>query len=164
MSKWHGHAIFCIVDEMKDFEVIETITIEAPADQVHAQFGDVAHHAETGLHKGVSFEVLADDGNICRYRQTTAVGPLRLNQELELTRSADGSLENRVVSGQFAGGMIEFTISPQGEAASSVEARVSAVLRAHEIVVAPLLRRTVRRSLARALREDRDDIESGRYR
>ena len=74
--------------------------ISAPARLVRQQFGDVAHHEATGVHRGVEFEVLTDDGTRCRYRQSSkVVGPVRLRQELELIRDTEGPLVNRIVKG-----------------------------------------------------------------
>ena len=63
-----------------DFEIKESIEIERPLEEVRAQFGDVDHHARTGVHRGVTFEILDHSGAIIRYRQTTRLGPIRMVQ------------------------------------------------------------------------------------
>lgn len=137
--------------------------IEAPAPLVRRQFGDVAHHEATGLHRGVTFRVISDDGARCDYEQTSRVGPLRLRQEFELERGSEGPLVNRIVKGQFTGGAITFDVAADGEAESLVTATLTAPLRGLESLAGPLLRRKIRRSLAAALVEDKHDLESGSY-
>lgn len=148
---------------MAAFDVVARVTIRRPSDVVRRQFGDVAHHADTGVHRGVVFEVLRETSDLCVYRQTTRVGPLRLRQEFELPRQPDGPLVNHVTKGQFRGGTITFTIEPTSADTTGVEAHVRADLPVFQRPVAPLLRRTVSRALAQALEEDRHDLESATY-
>ena len=108
------------------------------------------------------FEVIADDGATCRYRQVTAVGPLRLGQDLVVDRSIDGPLLNLIVAGQFHGGVITFEFT-DGDGVTRVTATVEAPLRGIGRVTAPLVRAKVARSLRRALAEDQADLESGTY-
>lgn len=84
--------------------------IRRDAATVRRQFGDVAHQQRAGLHGGVQFEVLDDDEQYCLYRQITKLGPLRLSQQLQLARTADGPLVNQVLAGQFTGGTISFDV------------------------------------------------------
>lgn len=148
---------------MAIIDIRRSVSIAVPADIVRRQFGDVAHHAATHVHRGVRFEVLADDGARCRYRQVTRVGPIRLTQEFDVKRVDDGPLVNTVTRGQFEGGTITFDIRPDGAEQSAVEARLKAEVRGLGALAAPLLRRSVRRAFDRALAEDRDDLESGKY-
>jgi hypothetical protein len=144
-------------------EVVRSVEIERDAEVVRRQFGDVAHHAATNLHRGVVFEVIDDDGSRCHYRQVSKVGPLKLRQEMTLDRTESGPLVNRIVAGQFAGGAISFDVRSAGEGRSVVEARLTAprsfVLR----VAAPILRAQVGKQLAAALVEDKADLERGAY-
>lgn len=148
---------------MSSIDVQRSISIAAPADVVRRQFGDVGHHAATGVHRGVRFEVLDDDGTLCRYRQVTRVGPFRLAQDIDLERTDEGPLVNTVRRGQFAGGTITFDVQPDTASSSIVEARLCAELTGPAVLVAPLLRRSVERAFERALAEDRHDLESGAF-
>ncbi len=192
---------------MRSLQVTATARIDAPVEIVRQQFADVAHHAVTGLHRGVRFDVIDDDGRTCRYHQISRVGPLRLRQELRLERTVAGPLVNTITAGQFAGGTITFEITtfeittcenatfditgddmtgnaeiptdelptdeiPTDELGTDehstnpsacVTATLEAPVRAPQRFAAPILRRTVRRALLRALEEDRVDLESGRY-
>lgn len=113
------------------------------------------------MHKGVRFRVIDDDGSRCRYEQKSRVGPITTTQTFELERTADGPLVNRVTGGMFAGGAIIFNVVALDDHRSRVDATLRADLK--PAPVAALLRGQVRRSLAKALLEDKADIESGRY-
>lgn len=150
---------------MSRIDVRRSTRIEREATIVRRQFGDVAHHERSGVHRGVRFEVLNEDAESCRYLQITHLGPLRLRQEFMLPRTDDGPLVNEVIAGQFAGGTITFTItpSPDSVAASDVEARLNAELTGMQAPLAPILRRVIPRALATALQEDKEDLEHGGY-
>jgi hypothetical protein len=144
-------------------DVVRSVEIERDAAVVRRQFGDVAHHAATGVHRGVVFEVIEDDEAHCYYRQISTVGPVKLRQEIELDRAGNGPLVNRIVAGQFTGGAITFNVESRGEGRSVVEARLTAPISSAMRVVAPILRAQVGRQLAAALVEDKEDLEGGAY-
>lgn len=148
---------------MSTIDIRRSVSIAAPADIVRRQFGDVAHHAATHVHRGIRFEVIAEMGAWCHYRQVTRVGPIRFTQEFDLERVDDGPLVNTITRGQFEGGTISFDIEPDGAQRSTVNARLDAEVNGLVALAAPLLRRSVERALDRALAEDRNDLESGTY-
>ena len=151
--------------DMTRLDVSASIEIHRDHATVRRQFADVAHHERSGVHRGVEFEVIADDGNLCRYRQTTRLGPLRLHQELQLARTDEGPLVNTVLNGQFHGGTISFDIqpAPADDGCVHVHARLVTELHGASKLAAPLLRRSIRRSLGRALAEDKRDLEQHGY-
>jgi hypothetical protein len=144
-------------------EVVRSVEIERDAEVVRRQFGDVAHHAATNLHRGVVFEVVEDNAACCHYRQVSKVGPIKLRQEMALDRTESGPLVNRIVAGQFRGGAISFDVQSAGEGRSVVEARLTASLPLALRVAAPILRAQVGKQLAAALVEDKADLEGGAY-
>ncbi len=151
---------------MNNLSIEESIEIEAKPNLVRRQFADVAHHERAALHRGVRFEVLDQDDHRCRYRQTSHLGPLRLKQEIELARRDSGPLVNTITKGQFTGGTISFVIRPVdggGETQSAVTARLEGPLRGPQRLLAAVLKRQVSKALARALTEDKADLESGAY-
>lgn len=148
---------------MRTLSVRRSVSIGVSTDVVRRQFGDVTHHADTNVHRGVRFEVLSDDRDHCQYRQVTRVGPFRLAQEFDLQRADEGPLINTITHGQFKGGTISFDIQSDGYGRSTVEVRLEAEVEGLAALAAPLLRRTVTRALDRALAEDRHDLESGTY-
>lgn len=146
-------------------DVAEEIEIRRDPATVRRQFGDLVHHERAGVHRGVHFEVLEESEQYCRYRQTTKLGPLRLSQELRLDRTAEGPLVNRVLTGPFSGATIGFdvrTVTPAGDCAR-VRATLRADLRGIQRLLAPILRRNVAQALAKALAEDKTDLEHGGY-
>ena len=150
---------------MRTLDVRMNIRIDRKPDVVRQQFADVAHHQRASVHRGVRFEVIDDAPGQCRYRQITRLGPLRLRQEFLLVRSDEGPLVNTVLAGQFAGGAISFDVRPDpgSDNRSHVEARLAAELTGVQVLLAPMLRRSVARALATALQEDKDDLERGGY-
>lgn len=143
--------------------VAERITICQPVDLVRAQFGDVAYHARAGVHRGVSFRVVDDTSEYCDYEQITHVGPTRTRQSFRLERGDLAHQVNTLTAGAFAPGSITFDIVPDSDA-TIVTATLRAPLRGLAALFTPILRLMLGRSLARALAEDRRDLESGAYR
>lgn len=139
-----------------------SVIIAAPSAVVRAQFGDVGHHQRSSVHAGVSFEVLDDDVDCCRYRQRTKIGPLASTQELALERRGDGLLINTITNGPFRGAAIVFEVADVDERCARVRARFESQRWSHRIL-RPLIDRVAGASLAAALEEDRIDLESGRY-
>lgn len=148
---------------MAILEVVRSVEIERDAEVVRRQFGDVAHHAAAGLHRGVVFEVIEDDGARCHYRQVSMVGPVKLRQEMRLDRTESGPLVNQIVAGQFTGGAISFNVQSLGEGRSVVEARLTAPIPLAIRIATPILRAQVCKQLAAALDEDKADLEGGAY-
>jgi hypothetical protein len=146
------------------FEVTQQITINQPVERVRAQFGDVAHHERTGVHRGVTFTVVAERPDYCEYQQTTRMGFVRIRQSFRLERDDPACQVNVLTAGAFTPGSITFEIEPTAIADTTVvTATLRAPLRGVTARLAPLLRPALARSLAKALREDRRDLESGAY-
>jgi hypothetical protein len=139
--------------------VVRSITIERPTAEVRAQFADVAHHERSGVHRGSRFTVLADPGDTCTYDQVT--GPIR--QRFALDRRDPAHLVNTVTDGAFTGGTLTFDIREAATDTSEVTATLSAPTGGVTGLLAPLLRVVLGRALAKALGEDRRDLESGAY-
>ncbi len=145
------------------FEVSAQVTIRRPLAEVQEQFGDVGYHERTGHHKGVSFHVVSETAQSCSYSQVSRVGPLHLHQDFELDRTVPGHQVNTLVSGPFSPGSITFDVVSDGDDGAKVTATLCSTRPGFTQLAAPLLRRSLAPALARALEEDRDDLESGRY-
>ena len=158
---WVCHLLY--LEPMRTLQVSATIRIERPATVVRRQFADVAHHAATGVHDGVTFVVCEQDADQCTYRQTTRLGPLKIDQQMALRLEPEGPLVNTITKGQFEGGSISFTITPEDGHASAVSAELNAPLNIWQSILAPVLRMNVRKALDRGLAEDKLDLESGSY-
>lgn len=144
------------------FELSERIRIDRPVEVVGAQFADVAYHERSGHHRGVTFHVLDETEERCEYDQATHVGGMQARQRFELDRSDRSHQVNRITAGMFHGGSITFDIVPDGEG-SAVTATLRTELSFGTRLASPVLRRSLRRSLTKALEEDRFDLESGTY-
>jgi len=144
-------------------EAKASVTIRRPLDEVQAQFGDVAYHQRAGHHRGVKFHVVSESSQSCSYSQETRVGPARLRQHFELDRTVPGHQVNSLISGLFSPGSITFDIVADGDDGASVTATLCSTRPGFTQLAAPLLRRSLARILTRSLKEDRDDLESGRY-
>jgi len=145
-------------------EVTEHIAIERPVTVVEAQFGDVAHHERSGVHRGVQFVVVDETAEYCVYEQITRLGPAKLRQSFRLERDDPARQVNVIIAGAFRGGSITFDIAPDREAdVTLVSATLRAPVRGITAWLAPVLRRALSRSLSKALAEDRRDLESGSY-
>lgn len=149
--------------------ITRNVTIDRPVGEVEQQFGDVAHHERTAVHHGVQFAVLDETPEFCVYEQVTKLGPARIRQSFRLERNDPACQVNTITGGAFSGGSITFEITPiegeggGGERATAVTATLRAPVRGIAAWFAPVLRRALGRSLARALGEDRRDLESGKY-
>jgi hypothetical protein len=147
------------------WEIAERVRIDRPVALVQAQFADVAHHAASPPHAGVTFRVLEDSASACEYEQVSRIGPFRSRQRFVLDRTASGfpaHQVNRIVAGPFHGGSVTFDVGEDGDG-SVVVATVSYEPGLALRLLGPLISRVLRRSLAGALEEDRIDLESGRY-
>jgi hypothetical protein len=142
-------------------EVTRVVRIDAGADLVRAQFADVEHHARSVVHRGTTFEVVSRDAAITTYEQISQQGPIRLRQRFELDASNLAHQVNTVTAGPFTGGTLTFEITDHGPS-TMVRATLRAPGAASRLA-APVLRATLGRTLARALKEDKVDLESGHY-
>ncbi len=145
------------------FEVSAQVTIRRPLVEVREQFGDVGYHERNGHHRGVSFRVVSETAQSCSYSQVSRVGPLRLHQDFELDKTVPAHQVNTLVSGPQSPGSITFDIVPDGHEGAKVTATLCSTRPGFTQMAAPLLRRSLTRALSRALEEDRNDLESGRY-
>lgn len=143
--------------------VTGTVRIAWPIDVVRRQFGDVRHHAARQVHRGVTFTVLSDSEGECRYRHEVRVAGLRQAAEVVLTRAADGSQTNLFITGSNAGMTIVHRFARDGEEATFATVTIELPLRGARRLLAPLVRRVLRRDLSRGLEEDRLDIEQRGY-
>lgn len=78
--------------------VSERIAVDRPLAVVQAQFADVAYHARSGHHQGVTFVVVTDDADRCTYQQVTRAGPVRLRQSFELDRRDPSKQVNTITA------------------------------------------------------------------
>jgi hypothetical protein len=143
--------------------VTRSVRIARPIEIVRRQFGDVHHHETRRVHRDVRFTVLADSAGECRYAHEVRVAGLRQSAEVIMKREADGSQTNHFVSGSNVGMKVIHRFRPAGAETTVAEVTVELPLRGLRRLLAPLVRRAVRRSLATGLEEDRRDLEEHGY-
>lgn len=143
--------------------ITRAVTIDRSPELVRSQFADVAHHQRTGVHRGTRFAVVDESAAECIYDQVTGRGPVRLRQRYRLDRRDLAHQVNTVVAGPFRGGTLTFDIDASLPGSTVVTATLTSPPTRGNRLLGPILRRTLGRSLARALAEDKSDIESGAY-
>jgi hypothetical protein len=144
-------------------EMREQTTIERPAWEVREQFRDVTYHAANPVHHGVRVAVTQRRRGWCRYTQVVTFGPVAFWHDVVLTEADDGAFVNELVSGPLAGAVLRHEFEWIGPTATGVTATLSFEATGVRRVLAPVLRPVLTRRLARALEEDRLDLEAGRY-
>lgn len=137
--------------------------IARPIDVVQSQFVDMAHHASTSVHADLEISnVRAQEGG-CRFTGRRRVFGMLQEDEIEVARSADGNSTLRSVSGSNAGLLITTVFDSLGpertRVRTTVEMPVSGILR----LLSPLVRMGLQRDVAKALEEDRIDLEQRGY-
>lgn len=85
---------------MATLDVARSVEIDRDAEVVRRQFGDVAHHVATNLHRGVVFEVVE--------ARLTAPLPFALRDAAPILRAKVGK--------QLAGTLVEDKADLEGEA------------------------------------------------
>lgn len=147
----------------RELTVTRTMVIDRTAAEVAAQFADVGHHERTGVHRAAAFHVIAEGHDWCDYDQVSRVGPRTIKQRFRLDRSDPHHQLNTVTAGMFEHGTLAFDIKPVGPRTTEVTATLTVPGSPITRIAGPLLRRALGGSLAAALGEDKNDLESGRY-
>lgn len=148
-------------------EVSHDEWIAAPPETVRAQFADLQHHIEAGVHPKLRLRVLPPAGGVPRYEQIVRLLGLSQRDVFERRFEADGSMVDSAVEGFNRGGSLRFAFRPalqRGQAGTQVTITVRLPL---PPLVGPLLRpllaRQVLRELQTAAAEDKRDLEEGGY-
>jgi hypothetical protein len=138
-------------------------TIRRPVAVVSRQFGDIEHHARNRVHPDVSFTVLAEEGDTCRFRQEVRIVGMLQSDEVVQRRNPDGSLSADVVAGANKGMRIVQAFAPVGTDATRVTFRAEAPATGLKRLLKPLFERAIRKAVEKGLEEDRRDLEEGGY-
>jgi len=133
--------------------------IARPLAVVQSQFADMAHHATTRVHADLEVtNVRAQKGGCLCTGRRRVFGMLQ-EDELEVVRLADGSSTLRSLSGSNAGLLITQTFEAVGADRTRVRTTVELPVKGLLRFLAPLVRAGLQRDLAKALEEDRFDLE-----
>lgn len=139
--------------------------IDAPAERCRRHFFDMRHHEQHRVHAGATFHVREADAQRVLYEQRTRFFGAMLVDVAELRRCDDAAktLENRVLSGASAGLVVHFRFEALDAARTRVHLRATWAPTGLKRLLTPLLRSALVSGFARAVDEDRADLEGGRY-
>ncbi|MBI3372530.1 MAG: hypothetical protein HY017_12370 [Betaproteobacteria bacterium] len=137
--------------------------IVRPIEVVQSQFVDMARHANVRVHAALEVSNVRPQDGGCRFTGRRRVLGMLQEDEIEVSRCADGSSTLRSLSGSNAGLLITQTFEPAGSDRTLVRTSVDMPVRGLLRLLAPLLRIGLQRDLAIALEEDRVDLEERGY-
>jgi uncharacterized membrane protein len=146
-------------------EVRHAFWIAAPVGTVMAQFNDFRHHIEQQVHPKLSYRVLEEAPQRIRYEQRVRLLGFVQRDVFERRIGAD-TIEDTSVEGFNQGGSLNFRFAPElqeGRSGTRVEVQVRLPVPALLRWLKPMLAAQVLREVQQAAREDKRDIESGRY-
>jgi hypothetical protein len=138
-------------------------TIHRPVAVVSRQFGDIQHHSRNHVHPDISFTVLSEEGDTCRFRQEVKLVGMLQTDEIVQHRNADGSLDWNVVDGANKGTHIYQGFTPVGLDATMVTFRAEAPATGFKRLLKPLFAIAIRKAVEKGLEEDRLDLEERGY-
>ncbi|HET7452825.1 MAG TPA: hypothetical protein VFL12_08800 [Thermoanaerobaculia bacterium] len=146
-----------------------TVRIEAekvfarPISVVEAQFVDMQHHSTARVHGDLDISNVRpqQDGCLCTARRRV-MGKLQ-EDEIEVRRNADGSSTLRSVGGTNAGLLITQRFESLGTERTRVHLTFELPVHGVMALLSPLVRAKLRKDTARALEEDRRDLEERGY-
>lgn len=141
--------------------------IAAPREVVAAQFADLDHHIRHNVHPKLSFEVLERRHRGARFVQQVRLLGIRQRDVFERQVGDDGSIVDLGVEGFNRGGSLRIRFDAQarqGRDGTQVEIVVRLPLPPLVgALVKPLLESQLRKEVAAAAAEDRNDIEQRGY-
>jgi hypothetical protein len=142
--------------------------IAAPPDLVRAQFADLQHHIDAGVHPKLSFRPLPPRDGCMRYEQVVRLLGLAQRDVFERRFDPDGTMTDTSVEGFNRGGSLQACFRPGfRNGRPGTEVTVTVRLPLPPLVgplLRPLLEAQVRRELRTALAEDKNDLEVRGYR
>jgi len=138
-------------------------TIRRPVAVVSRQFGDMRHHEHDRVHPDITFTVLSEEGDNCRFRQEVRLVGLLQSDEVVQHRNADGSLSSEVVDGPNKGMRIHQGFVAAGADTTLVTFRAEAPATGIKRVLKPLFEMAIRKAVKKGLEEDRVDLEERGY-
>ncbi|HYC42515.1 MAG TPA: hypothetical protein VEB70_05965 [Noviherbaspirillum sp.] len=138
-------------------------TIRRPIDTVSRQFGDVHHHSTHHVHPDLTFTILSEQDEVCRFRQEVRLMGLKQADEIVQTRLPDGSIDSEVVAGTNQGMRMLQTFRQEGPEATTVKIRIEVPVSGVKKWFKPLFKAAVDSTLKKAFEEDRVDLEQRGY-
>lgn len=137
------------------------VVIERPFKIVKSQFMDFEHHIEKQVHRGVHFEILAKYGERTHLKVVTRVAGLKQIDEWMVYAKNETTIIHEFVKGLNQGGGIEINLVPQGENATTVQARAFVPKKGIKKFLSPIFRKALQKIGETSLAEDKKDLENG---
>lgn len=148
---------------MTDIVVSDQKTIARPIDIVRAQFVDMHRHSSTRVHADLEVSNVRPQANGYLVTGRRRVFGVLQEDEIEVTRQADGNSTLHSLSGTNAGLLITQTFEAIDDKSTRVTSTVQMPVRGMMKLLSPLVRMALKRDLATALEEDRVDLEERGY-
>lgn len=148
---------------MAEYIVRLAQSVRRPADDVRAQFMDIAHHARGGVHPDLAFTVLDQRDGRVRYRQETRLLGMKQVDVIEAVRNGDGTVDYHFLEGMNKGSRINFAFRDDDGGATVIEACAYIELRGWKRLIARPFCAAFKKIGSKALDEDRHDLESGHF-
>ncbi len=137
--------------------------IARPLEIVQSQFVDMAHHASVRVHADLEVGNVRPQEGGCRFTGRRRIFGMLQEDEIEVTRRADGSSTLRSLWGSNEGLLITQVFEAAGPERTRVQTTVQLPVRGLRRLLAPLVRMGLKRDIAVALEEDRVDLEERGY-
>jgi hypothetical protein len=144
-------------------EVHHQLFIAAPPAAVRAQFADVQHHIDANVHPNLRFEVLAQERQRARFRQSVKLLGIWQTDLFDRRIDEDGSIHDVSIDGFNKGGTLDFSFTPvRQEGRDGTNVGITIRLQTPPMLgwLAPLLHKQVKREVTAASLQDKDDIEN----
>ena len=137
--------------------------IKCPIETVKKQFADIGHHMRYRVHPRVEYTILSENQKECRIRQTVRVLGLRQVDESVLRWVSKNVLMNDVIAGDNEGLRLMNVFEMVRPDTTLVNLTLEVPLRGFKKLLKPFFRIAVYRTVAKALEEDRIDLEQYGY-
>lgn len=152
--------------------------IAAAEPRVRAQFADLQHHIDAGVHPRLQLQIFESSTRlpagarpqgavVARYEQRVRLLGITQRDVFERRFTADGRMIDTSVEGFNRGGSLSFAFTPERRGAvEGTRVRITVRLPLPPVVgplLRPLVEAQVRKEVAAAAAEDRQDIEVRGY-
>jgi hypothetical protein len=148
---------------MSSIRIQAETVIARPIDVVRAQFMDLAHHMDAGVHPTFQFSDVRKIEGGYRYKTCRRLLGMVHRDEYEQLAHGDGHVTSRVIAGTNEGLLLtdRFEAAPGG--GTRVTATMELPVRGLLTLITPLVRMGAQRDLELALEQDRLDLEERGY-
>ena len=151
------------VGVMSSIQIQAETIIARPIEVVRAQFMDLAHHMDAGVHPTFQFSDVRKIEGGYRYKTSRRLLGVVHRDEYEQLVHGDGHVTSRVVAGTNEGLLLTDRFEAVEGGGTRVTATMELPVRGLLSLIAPLVRMGAQRDLRLALEQDRVDLEERGY-